>query len=253
MAVTSPRRASARSVLVALLLAATLCALLSSWAGVRAGTLQGPSTLEVLPEGELCLLVGDALWRVSPEGRVLSQVTLAEAGLPRAPATLAYRERTRELYARARGGEQIEVLHPTRVRLTRTIALQWPESLSKELSGGLWLAVHDDGRLAVAVSAAHVVALFAADGAHLASTAPGTYRYTTELWWADEQLWTTDTNGHALVQLDGRSLAEQARHALRRDHPWRFTALAVPHPQAESGEAPKVTLARLDGRMRHGR
>lgn len=246
-------RRQPRSV-IALLALAILAALLSVWASQRAIAIQGPSTLGVLPDGAVWLVVNDALWGLDATGQRQQRVAIADAGLARPPAVLAYRRSTQELYAATRSSTQVVVLHPRTAAPMRTIQLAWPAALQDAQHGAMWLAVHDDGRMAVATGNGHAVLLFDADGALIAQSAAGLYRYTNDLWWEGASLWTTDTNGHALVRLDGQTLAELQRMPLDDSAALRYTALAEPHPHAGlARQAPRATLARLDGRMDTGR
>lgn len=246
-------RRQPRGVIVLLALA-ILAAALSVWASQRASAVQGPSTLGVLPDGAVWLVVDDALWGLSPAGEREQRVPVANTGLHRPPAVLTYRRSTQELYAVARGSARVAVLHPRTGTAIRHVMLAWPDALRDALNGAVWLAVHDDGRMAVATGNGHTVLLFSADGALLAQSKPGMYRYTNDLWWEGAALWTTDTNGHALVRLDGNTLAEQQRLALDDSAAQRYTALAEPHPHAGvARQAPRATVARLDGRMDTGR
>jgi len=250
---TGRARRQPRSVIVLLALA-ILAAALSVWASQRATAIQGPSTLGVLPDGAVWLVVDDALWGLSQAGEREQRVPLAQTGLDRPPAVLTYRRSTQELYAVARGSPRVAVLHPRTGMAMRHVTLAWPEALRDALNGAVWLAVHDDGRMALATGKGHAVLLFSPDGALLAQSKPGVYRYTNDLWWEGATLWTTDTNGHALVRLDGETLAEQQRLSLDDSAPQRYTALAEPHPHAGvARQAPRATVARLDGRMDTGR
>jgi hypothetical protein len=233
---------------------AILCAALALWAGQRSSRIQGPSTLTSLPDGSVWLVVDDALWLMGPSGQTLLKHPWRHSGLSHAPATLAYQPAQQELLAMARGQSVVYVLHPRTAQPLRQITLQWPAAAQAQLTGALWLAAHDDGRMAVATGAGHAVLLFDAQGRHLATTPADTYRYTNDLWWQQDQVWTTDTNGQALVKLDGRNLQPLQRLPLNDEHPWRYTALAKPHPHAGiSAMAPLATLSRLDGQMKRGR
>jgi hypothetical protein len=249
------RSANSGTIGAVILLALSIaCVGVALWAGQRSAHIQGPSTLGALPDGSVWLVVDADLWLLGPNGQKFSQQPWSSTSLPASPATLAYRASTQELYAMSRGSPVVEVLHPRTAAPLRRITLQWPAAFQTHLGGGLWLAVHEDGRMAVATGSGHAVLLFDDAGKHLATTRPGTYRYTNDLWWDMDQLWTTDTNGQALVLLDGQTLKELRRLPLNSEHPWRFTALAKPHPHAGiSALAPRATLSRLDGQMRLGR
>lgn len=238
----------------ALLLMAIISGAIALWSGQQGARIQGPSTLGSLPDGSVWLVVDQAMWLLSPSGRQLTTVPIEKVGLTAPPAVLAYRHNTQELYAIARGSATVYVLHPRTAQVQRLIQLQWPEAFKAQLGGAVWLAVADDGRLAVATGAGHAVLLFDPEGRYLTRTRAGLYRYTNDLWWDGNTLWTTDTNGMALVQLNGDTLNETGRLTLHNDNPWRYTALAKPHPHAGiSALAPRATLSRLDGHMRLGR
>lgn len=249
------RSASPATIGAVILLAFSIaCVVVALWAGQRAARIQGPSTLGALPDGSVWLVVDENLWLLGPAGQKLSQLPWSSIGLGSPPATLAYRTSTQELYALSRGSPVVRVLHPRSAAALRQITLQWPAAFQSHLDGALWLAVQENGRMAVATGSGHAVLLFDDQGKHLATTPSGTYRYTNDLWWDMDQLWTTDTNGQALVLLDGQSLKVVRRLPLHAEHPWRFTALAKPHPHAGiSALAPRATLSRLDGQMRKGR
>lgn len=253
LAAPRPTRRQPWGVIVLLALAIA-CAGLSIWASERKAAIQGPSTLGLLPDGAAWLLVDDALWGLDAAGHRLHRVPVGQTGLASSPAVLTYRRSTQELYAITRDGTRVAVLHPRTAQPIRTLALAWPPDLLDSLGGAVWLAVHNDGRMAVATGKGHTVVLFAPDGEFLQRTPPGRYRYTNELWWEGDALWTTDTNGHALVRLDGQTLAEQQRVALNDEDALRYTALAKAHPHAGVARtAPRATVARLDGRMDTGR
>lgn len=253
MPTPSSSRKTSRGALV-LLMMAIISGAMALWSGQQGARIQGPSTLGSLPDGSVWLVVDQAMWLLSPSGRQLSTVPIQQAGLNAPPAVLAYRHNTQELYAIARGSATVYVLHPRTAQVQRLVQLQWPEAFKAQLGGAVWLAVADDGRLAVATGAGHAVLLFDPEGRYLTRTRAGLYRYTNDLWWDGNTLWTTDTNGMALVQLDGNTLNETGRLPLHNDHPWRYTALAKPHPHAGiSALAPRATLSRLDGHMRLGR
>ena len=116
----------------------------------------------------------------------------------------------------------------------------------------LWLAVHEDGRMAVANGGGHTVTLFDAQGRYVARSSQGTFRFTNDLWWEGDDLWTTDTNRFALVRLDGRDLVERQRRQFPTQASHAYIALADPHPGARSANGAFATLARMGNGMVKG-
>ena len=239
---------------IVLLLMALLGVGVALWSHQQTTTLQGPTALGALPDGRAWLVVNDRLWLLDRQGRLLRDEAVQPRGLERAPAFLVPREGTFELYAMVRGVPGVVVIDGHTGDVVRRIALDWPADLASVGDTALSLAVHRDGRMAVANGGGHTVALFSAQGRYLKRTAKGTYRFTNDLWWDGDDLWTTDTNGQALVRLAGDTLVERQRVDLPSQGPDIYTALAEPHPRAgRERYAPLATLARMRNGMTVGR
>jgi hypothetical protein len=248
---TPPRKRTpwGAAVLVALALVAVVLALHAS---DRRLATEGPSCLGELPDGSVWVTVGPSLWHVDANGRRVAELSLEAAGLPRAPANLVAHQGkggSLEMFALPRGQRQVHVLDAQTGQTLRRIELHWPDDLVRHLDGSLWLAVHPDGRMAVANGGGHTVSLFDANGRFVARTTQGTYEFTNDLWWDGDQLWTTNTNGHQLIRLNGDDLTVRERLVIPAQGQDRFTALAVPHPRA--GMEPYAPFAVL-GSMRQG-
>ena len=220
-------------------------ALQASW---RASGINGPAALVVLPSLELLLGVDDELWRVAPDGRLLSRRPATAHGLPGAASNLL--RHPEGLIATTRHDPTLYLLDPRGERLQRTIHPDWPQDLRTHADDAIQLAIAPDGRIAVATGGGHTVALFDTQGRFLARTPAGMFRFTNGLWWEGETLWASDTNRDALRVLDGRTLALRRSLPLPADDPARFTGPARAAPAAASASA---ALIRLRNGMVRGR
>lgn len=216
---------------------------------------QGPSALAPMADGRVWVAVDRGLLLLDTEGHQMQAVPVAQTGLPRVPATLAVRSLVAldELHTMARGHPDVAVLNGQTGALLRTVHLAWPADLRTQLDGALWLAVHLDGRMAVATGGTHTVVLFGPDGRLLARSQPGTFEFTNRLWWEGNTLWATDTNRAALVGLSGLDLKQTARLTLAAQGPQIYLALSDAHPARGVPGNPVATAALLDHRMQTGR
>jgi hypothetical protein len=230
---------------LALAIGLVALALHASW---RAGGINGPGTLVVLPSRNLLLGVDGALWRVAPDGRLLSRRPAVDAGLPGAPSNLV--RHPEGLVATTRHDPTLYLLDAEGERIKRTLTLDWPSKLRAHADDAIQLAVAPDGRIAVATGGGHTVAMFDAQGRFLARTPPGMFRFTNGLWWDGGSLWTSDTNRDALRVLDGRTLALQHSLPLPGDDAARFIGPARAAPPAAAASA---ALIRLHNGMVRGR
>lgn len=238
-----------RQALAVLLLVAAVAALV--WAMVqsdRATDIQGPAALVTTPAGEVWVGVDDRLWRLGPDGDLRHDDTLAALGLPGAPSNL-HRHPNGGIVASVRDQATLFVLDPATARVRGRIQPQWPADLARHGARAINLALHADGRIAIATGGGHAVALFDADGRFIARSAPDLYRFTNGLWWVGDTLWTTDTNRSQLKRLDGRTLALQQTVTLDAAQAARYLGPARLHPTA----AERVALIRFHNGMTRGR
>jgi len=217
-------------------------------AGMQSTAITGPEALGAAPGGQVWIGVDKALWRVAADGKWLSATPAADLGLPGPPSNLVRRP-DGPLVATVRDDPRLFVLDPVTARVSGTIAPRWPEDLKDKGKDAINVAFAPDGRIAIATGGGHTVALFDAQGAFLARTAPGTYRFTNGLWWAGESLWTTDTNRLALRRLDGRTLAVLQSVELPDDDPARYLGPA----KAAGPDDATAAMIRFRGGMIVGR
>lgn len=267
-----------------LLLMAALACLWMAWqARQQQAALPLPSRMVPLTDGAVWMVMDHRLWLLDREGAVTARLTAQEAGLPSLPLAWARLDppRTREedvnmdeltaegeplqhvgptqLVALVAGTRQAHVLGARTGRLQHRIVLQWPADLAEVASEPTALAVHPDGRMAIALGPAGVVAVFSAQGQLIARTAPGTYaasRVPTQgLWWDGETLWTTDAERNNLVSLKGSDLSVIGRLTLPKDgQRASHTTVALAHPNAGTQVvSPLATLVRLDRDLSEGR
>lgn len=217
-------------------------------------THQGPSALAPLADGRVWVVVDSGLLLLDTAGHTVQQVPLDRLGLPKAPATLSVRSLVDhdELLAMSRGHPDVVVLNGQTGALTRTVHLDWPADLRHQLDGAVWLAVHLDGRMAVATGGSHTVVLFSPEGRLLARSQPGTFEFTNRLWWEGDTLWATDTNRAALVGLSGLDLRQTSRLTLKPTTDRQYLALSDTHPARGVPDSPVATIALLDARMQKG-
>ena len=231
--------------LLALSLAAVTWAL---WSTDRASRIQGPAALATSTAGELWVGVGDRLWRLSTTGSLLRDDALQALGLPGPPQAMA-RHPDGRIVVSVRNDPTLYLLDPADARVTQRIQPRWPEDLAAHGGRAINLALHPDGRIAIATGGGHAVALFDATGRWLARTASNAYRFTNGLWWDGDALWTTDTNRTVLQRLDGRTLALQQMRTLDAGPRERYLGPARAHPD----DAARVALIRFANGMTEGR
>ena len=234
-----------------LLLAAAIAALVGAFiASDRAARVQGPGALVVGIDREVWIGVDDALWRVSPDGQLRARIGIATTGLPGPPANLV-RHPGGAIVATVRDDPTLYFLDAAQARVTRRVLPRWPAELVRHGGRAINLAFHPDGRVAIATGGGHAVALFDADGAFIARSAPDTYKFSNGLWWQGDALWTTDTNRFRLKRLDGTTLELREEQALRADPAGTYLGPARAHPAADG--ATRAALIRYRAGMIEGR
>lgn len=214
----------------------------------RAVDLQGPGALVSTAGAQVWVGVDGELWRLGADGRWIDARPLQALGLPGAPSTLN-RLPDGGVVATVRDDPTLYLLDPERAAVRGTVQPQWPAALARHGGRAINLAWHADGRIAIATGGGHAVALFDAQGRFLARTPPDLYRFTNGLWWAGDELWTTDTNRTELKRLDGRTLALRETVSLDAGPAARYLGPARAHP----AEAGRVALIRFRNGMIHGR
>jgi hypothetical protein len=239
-----------KNLAVALLALAIACVALAFSASNQRLAIQGPSALAVLPDRSVWLSVDQALWHLDADGARVAVVdgrTLAVGGLI---GNLVLHPDGR-LVASVRDDPTLYFLDPSSARIVHRLAPQWPTDLARHASRAITFAFHDDGRVAIATGGGHAVAVFDANGRFLGRSRPGLYQFTNGLWWTAGSLWTTDTNGVALVELDAATWREKARVPLvQQEGPWRYLGMAV---ASEGKAAPLATVVRFRNGMIEGR
>lgn len=241
---------AAALVLLILAMGSVALALHASHARVQ---IQGPSALVVMPDDTVWLGVDRELWHLAADGGLIRRVDVAIGGGERGVANLL-RHPGGELLASVTGDPVLYRLDPQTGRETARWRLAWPPDLAAHSSRAVTYAVDAQGRVAVSTGGGHAVALFDAQGAFLGRSPAGTYRFTNGLWWAGSTLWTTDTNGMALVALDPGSMAETQRIALdppQGSGPFLGATTVTPPPQP-SPDGALTTLVRLRNGMTLG-
>lgn len=199
---------------VALLALAIAAIAFAFWASDRRVRIQGPSALAVLPDGRVWLSVDERLWQMDGQGARQREVAQAVHGVPGLIGNLVVHPNG-QLVASRRDDATLYFLDAATGQARSRLVPAWPSDLQRHGGRAITYAFHPDGRIAISTGGGHAVALFDASGRFLARTAPGTYEFSNGLWWSGESLWTTDTNRFALVELDGRTLAEKSRVRLR--------------------------------------
>ena len=218
------------------------------WSSDRAAQIQGPVTLVATAGGVLWVGADERLWRVGADGTLRHDDDLRALGVPGTPATLT-RLPQGGVVASVRHDPTLYLLDAASARVVGRIRPQWPAELAEHGSRAIHVALHPDGRIAIATGGGHAVALFAADGRFIARTAPGFYRYTNGLWWAGDALWTSDTNRTQLKRLDGGTLALQETVQLEAGHGTRFLGPAREHARRPD----RVAIVRYANGMTVGR
>ena len=235
--------------LLALAIAALGTAL---WASSQRSHIQGPSALAVLADESVWVGVDDALWHLDASGKRLLRVDTRTLGLG-GPISNLVPHPNGQLVATVRDDPVLYFLNPTTAAVISRMAPQWPEELKGHASRAITPAFHDDGRLALSTGGGHAVALFDAAGVFLARSQPGAYVFTNGLWWTKDSLWTTNTNGSALLELDPRTLARKSQVLLRQAQGgMRYLGMATRSQglQREVGQAaPLATLVRFANGM----
>lgn len=238
-----------RQWLAVLLLVMAVAALV--WAMVQsdhAVDIRGPGALATAPAGEVWVGVDDRLWRLGPDGDLRHDDALAALGLPGAPSNLL-RHPGGGMVATVRDHPTLFLLDPATAGVSGRIQPQWPADLARHGARAINVALHPDGRIAIATGGGHTVALFDTEGRFIARTAPDLYRFTNGLWWVDDVLWTTDTNRTQLKRLDGRTLALQQALTLDAARSARYLGPARAHPAAPG----RVAMIRFHNGMTRGR
>lgn len=220
-------------------------------ATLRAGEIQGPGALVVLPSGEVWLGVDDALWRLSAQGQLLDEQPIRATGLPGAAANLV-RGPDGAIVASVRGDATLYFLDATGARVYRRLNPLWPADLQGHGARAINFAFDAAGRVAIATGGGDTVALFEGDGRFVARSAPATYQFTNGLWWSDEGLWTTDTNRFILRLLDATTLGERRAVELGEAAGGSFLGPARARPGAPAGAAPMAAMIRFRGDMTDG-
>jgi hypothetical protein len=223
--------------------------------------IQGPSALAVLADRSVWLSVEDALWHLDPDGKRIANVdaqTLGRGGLSGLIGNLVVHP-SGQLVASVRDDATLYFLDATHGAITSRMTPQWPAELREHGSRAITYAFHDDGRVAISTGGGHAVAVFDAQGRFLARTPPGTYEFTNGLWWTADSLWTTNTNGQALIELDAHTLAQKSQVRLFSSQSgWRYLGMAAashgkPSPLGATGsagqQAPLATVVRFANGM----
>lgn len=200
---------------IALLAIAIILVGWALWQSDKAARIQGPEAIVVVPEAgnQVWIGVGDALWRSDANGHFIDAVPLASLGLPGAPAQLL-RHPAGGIVATVRDHPTLYGLDPVTAHVQKRLTPSWPADLKAHAARAINVALHADGRIAIATGGGHAVALFDGDGRFIARSAPDTFRFTNGLWWQGSHLWTTDTNRFRLHQLDGQTLQMRQSKAL---------------------------------------
>lgn len=240
-------------VLLALAMASVGWAFLSSNKRLK---IQGPSALAVLPDQSVWVSVEDALWHLDSNGKRLAIVDGATLDVGGLIGNLVVHPNG-QLVASVRDDPTLYFLDSATAKIRSRLIPQWPSDLRQHGSRAITYVFHPDGRVAVSTGGGHAVAVFDTSGQLLARSKPGLYEFTNGLWWAGDSLWTTNTNGMALLQLDGRTLELKSRvQLLQHQNGWKYLGMAVAShgttPSAAEQDAPLVTLVRFANGMVEG-
>ncbi len=256
----SPTRRPVLLALAAGLLAGAVGSGFMAWqARQQQAAVDEPSRLTALPEGALWLVMDDTMWRLDAEGAVTARLSAAQAGLPALPVRWAAVDSS--LIALLADPTQALVLDARTGTLARRIPLQWPQALRSDAHTPSGLAVHPDGRMAVVLGQAGVLAVFSPQGDLLAHATlaslemqgatrspddPLGFAPTQGIWWDGEDLWVSDAPGGALLRFRSEDLSLKGRTTFTRNAPTTYlTTAAVPHPHAgRAMVAPLATLVR---------
>jgi hypothetical protein len=245
------KKSYAKAIAIACLLAAIGAVVLAVMSSEKAVHIQGPSSMVATADGTLWLGVDEELWLFGADGTRRARVDVRKAGLPGAPSQLVPHPGG-AIVATVRDDPALYFIDPSSLRVTRQLTPRWPHELARHAARAIHLAIHDDGRFAIATGGGHAVALFDPEGGFIARTAVGLYEFTNGLWWTPQGLWTTDTNRFQLKLLDGATLALLRTVKLPARGPMWALGSATPHP-ATGDKAPLVTLFRFANGMVKGR
>lgn len=241
----------AKAIAVACLLAAIGAAALAFVSSERAVRIQGPSAMAAIADGTLWLGVDEELWFFDADGTRRSRVEVQQAGLPGAPSQLVPHPGG-AVVATVRDDPALYFIDPATRRVVRQLTPRWPDDLARHAARAIHLAIHADGRFAIATGGGHAVALFDPEGGFIARTKTGSYEFTNGLWWTSQGLWTTDTNRFQLKLLDGATLELLRSVQLPARGPMWALGSTTPHPAA-GDSTPLVTLFRFANGMVKGR
>ncbi len=223
--------------------------------------IQGPSALAVLDDQSVWLSVDEALWHLNAQGQRVASTdaqTLNQGGLSGLIGNLVVHPNG-QLVASVRDDPKLYFLDPASGKVLSHLLPQWPADLERHGARAITYAFASDGRVAISTGGGHTVALFDAQGRFLARTAPNTYTFTNGLWWTSDSLWTTNTNGMALVELDPSSLAVKSQVQLTRpvsklSGQWGLgmAVASASKPATSTQERPIATLVRFANGMVEG-
>jgi hypothetical protein len=199
----------AKGIAVVLLALSVALTGLAIYQSSTAHAIRGPGALAVMADNTVWIATDSALVHASAAGHELESCPLMALGLSGSPSNLM-RHPSGELVATQRDDATLYFFAAAGCQRLRTLTPQWPGDLARHGGRAINLAFNPDGRFAIATGGGDAVALFAADGAFIARSRPGTYRFTNGLWWRGNDLWTTDTNRSVLRLMDGESLREKS-------------------------------------------
>lgn len=235
---------------VALLVLAIVAVVFALQASNRRVAIQGPSALAVLADGSVWLSVDDQLWLLDAQGRKRRVAGPSVHGVPGLIGNLVLHP-DGQLVASTRDDPTLYVLDAATGAAKSRLSPAWPADLHRHGGRAITYAFHPDGRIAISTGGGHAVALFDAQGRYLARSTPGAYEFSNGLWWSGESLWTTDTNRFALVELDGRTLAEKSRVQLRQaTRGWRYLGMAAGAPPGAPAESLGSVVRFANGMIR---
>lgn len=244
------------------MLALAITALVAAlWISNQRVSIQGPSALAVLDDQSVWLSVDDVLWHLDAQGQRVATADaqlLNQGGLSGLIGNLVVHPNG-QLVASVRDDPTLYFLDPVSGKVASRLLPQWPADLERHSARAITYAFAGDGRVAISTGGGHAVALFDAQGRFLARTAPNTYEFTNGLWWTSESLWTTNTNGMALVELDTGTLAVKSQVLLSQpvnklSGQWGLgmavASAGKPAPSTQAG--PFATLVRFANGMVEG-
>lgn len=228
---------------------------LAFWVSNKRLNIQGPSALAVLPDQSVWISVEDALWHLDPNGKRLAVIDGPMLGVGGVIGNLILHPNG-QLVASVRDDPTLYFLDPVSATIRSRLVPQWPADLREHGSRAITYDFHKDGRVAVSTGGGHAVAVFDASGRFLMRSKPGLYQFTNGLWWTSDSLWTTDTNGMALLELDSGTLEVKSRVGLlQRQDGWKYLGMAIASPDTPltvGQAAPLGTLVRFANGMIKG-